>query len=160
MHAPRPWRRGGVVTQRTANPCTPVRFRPSPPSLSRKCNAPFYKVFTGAQGTLPDRLSDIIGSGIHQNGSSSPCDMMIPRLGDRASPGYRAWLHGARRPSSEAPDAVGEIRCREPAATTSRCALRTMSARPKRAGAPFTDPVWRPMHFRADHSPGIVFPLS
>src|SRR5262249_33154760 len=25
------WPRGGVVTQRTANPCTPVRFRPWPP---------------------------------------------------------------------------------------------------------------------------------
>ncbi len=33
-------RRGGVVTQRIANPCTPVRFRPSPPSPSgafRRC---------------------------------------------------------------------------------------------------------------------------
>src|SRR5262245_41286477 len=28
------WRRGGVATQRTANPCTPVRFRPSPPNTS------------------------------------------------------------------------------------------------------------------------------
>src|SRR5262249_3557133 len=28
------WPRGGVVTQRTANPCTPVRFRPWPPILS------------------------------------------------------------------------------------------------------------------------------
>ena len=27
------WPRGGVVTQRTANPCTPVRFRARPPSL-------------------------------------------------------------------------------------------------------------------------------
>jgi hypothetical protein len=28
------WPRGGVVTQRTANPCTPVRFRARPPSFS------------------------------------------------------------------------------------------------------------------------------
>jgi hypothetical protein len=28
------WPRGGVVTQRTANPCTPVRFRPWPPPLN------------------------------------------------------------------------------------------------------------------------------
>jgi hypothetical protein len=28
------WPRGGVVTQRTANPCTPVRFRAWPPSYS------------------------------------------------------------------------------------------------------------------------------
>jgi hypothetical protein len=27
--------RGGVVTQRTANPCTPVRFRARPPALER-----------------------------------------------------------------------------------------------------------------------------
>ena len=26
------WRVGGVVTQRIANPCTPVRFRYSPPN--------------------------------------------------------------------------------------------------------------------------------
>ena len=37
LHAPgarfrRP--RGGVVTQRTANPCTPVRFRPWPPAFA------------------------------------------------------------------------------------------------------------------------------
>ena len=25
------WRRGGVATQRSAKPCTPVRFRSSPP---------------------------------------------------------------------------------------------------------------------------------
>src|ERR1700743_2271883 len=31
------WPRGGVVTQRTANPCTPVRFRarPPPPKIFR-----------------------------------------------------------------------------------------------------------------------------
>ena len=27
------WLCGGVVTQRIANPCTPVRFRPEPPTL-------------------------------------------------------------------------------------------------------------------------------
>ena len=27
------WRVGGVVTQRIANPCTPVRFRYSPPDI-------------------------------------------------------------------------------------------------------------------------------
>ena len=27
------WRRGGVATQRSAKPCTPVRFRSSPPII-------------------------------------------------------------------------------------------------------------------------------
>src|SRR5579871_4485133 len=30
------WPRGGVVTQRTANPCTPVRFRARPPPIFRR----------------------------------------------------------------------------------------------------------------------------
>ena len=30
------WPRGGVVTQRTANPCTPVRFRARPPPFFRR----------------------------------------------------------------------------------------------------------------------------
>jgi hypothetical protein len=32
LFAGRDWPRGGVVTQRTANPCTPVRFRARPPT--------------------------------------------------------------------------------------------------------------------------------
>ena len=35
------WRRGGVVTQRIANPCTPVRFRPSPPLPFKHLRATF-----------------------------------------------------------------------------------------------------------------------
>ena len=34
------WRVGGVVTQRIANPCTPVRFRYSPPNTRNS----FFKI--------------------------------------------------------------------------------------------------------------------
>src|SRR5215210_4114175 len=45
--------RGGVVTQRTANPCTPVRFRARPPSKKPAGEAGFFVVAERALGALP-----------------------------------------------------------------------------------------------------------
>src|SRR5262245_45987975 len=47
------WRRGGVATQRTANPCTPVRFRPSPPILSQNAARHFVIHFVVCVHALP-----------------------------------------------------------------------------------------------------------
>src|SRR5215204_4619591 len=50
---PRRRPRGGVVTQRTANPCTPVRFRARPPHNKPAGEAGFFVVAEGALGALP-----------------------------------------------------------------------------------------------------------
>src|SRR4051812_3194004 len=45
--------RGGVVTQRSAKPCTPVQFRTWPPSTkSMTCASPLRRV-TGSAGGMP-----------------------------------------------------------------------------------------------------------
>jgi hypothetical protein len=43
------WRVGGVVTQRIANPCTPVRFRYSPPNSQ-------YSLFINILSKICQRL--------------------------------------------------------------------------------------------------------
>src|SRR5262245_25098255 len=58
---PQYWPRGGVVTQRTANPCTPVRFRPWPPILSANGVGHFVSHFVAFVHALP-RSSFVISA--------------------------------------------------------------------------------------------------
>ena len=44
--------RGGVVTQRTANPCTPVRFRARPPNFPALSDASARMLVQGVAGAL------------------------------------------------------------------------------------------------------------
>src|SRR5690606_9069418 len=53
--------RGGVVTQRTANPRTPVRFRPWPPDFPRKISANCGKGRDG-RATRDCRLGTKVGA--------------------------------------------------------------------------------------------------
>ncbi len=63
--------RGGVVTQRTANPCTPVRFRPRPPDTpSYRCKDR-SALMTRRDERLSDAASGIGGLSLRQSPPST-----------------------------------------------------------------------------------------
>lgn len=75
-----PWRRGGVVTQRTANPCTPVRFRPSPPligMLARRALAAATVEIDGA-----DRAAHETGHEERAHGAAELPELRMRSRGD------------------------------------------------------------------------------
>src|SRR5688500_7847879 len=58
LAAPRP--DGGVVTQRTANPCTPVRFRLGPPAAKASCGPGARPVTAMPSAALAQSVEHII----------------------------------------------------------------------------------------------------
>jgi hypothetical protein len=69
--------RGGVVTQRTANPCTPVRFRARPPFISSLIIDPFLP-----QASIRTRRLSLPAQGSASSRSAFPerttCDLSSP----------------------------------------------------------------------------------
>ena len=67
---PLDWPRGGVVTQRTANPCTPVQFRAWPPPLNAHHHSTFVPAGSFAGEPLPfEAPSPFLRSRCHHTAS-------------------------------------------------------------------------------------------
>ena len=110
------FRRGGrVVMQRTATPCTPVRFRPAPPFLPfkinklihpnlvdfltqkiSKLNPKYYRPRRAASGRVTDRLTILFGRRLtRQSSCLCPNFLAIAIKGISQSSHIKAFISGS-----------------------------------------------------------------
>ena len=87
--------RGGVVTQRTANPCTPVRFRARPPKFHSADFAALSSISIAVAPPLVLRRGRTLSCvrGTNRPVRCSPADFrVVPGGGGRSGKGFKARM--------------------------------------------------------------------